>query len=215
MSFLKEMLGVIENWLVGLADVVSIEVFVMVGGFLEELIAPIPSPLVLGTAGTLSEVSGQAVWYLVWIAVVASVAKLIASIILYFVVDKFEDIFMGKFGRFFGVSHDDVEKIGAKLGESFWRSFGVLFVLRSLPVVSSAVVSVVSGFVKVNFKSYVVATFFGNIVRNLFFILLGYYGLEATTGVMGGLETGESIFKLVFVLLVVGWFIWWKLLRQK
>lgn len=210
-----EFISVIESWLLGFSEAVSVELFVMVGGFLEELIAPIPSPLVLGTAGTMAEVAGNGLWYLLWIAVVASVAKLVASLILYFVVDKFEDIFMGKFGRFFGVSHEDIEKMGAKLGESFWRSFGVLFIFRSLPVVSSAVVSVMSGFLKVDLKSYVVATFFGNIIRNLFFIMVGYYGLEATSGVMGGLETGESIFKLFVVLGIVGWFIWWKMLRRK
>lgn len=212
---MSEFISVIEGWLLGFSEAVSVELFVMVGGFLEELIAPIPSPLVLGTAGTLAEVSGSGLWYLVWIAVVASAAKLVASLILYFVVDKFEDVFMGRFGRFFGVSHEDIERIGAKLGESFWRSFGVLFIFRSLPVVSSAVVSVVSGFLKVDLKSYVVATFLGNIIRNLFFIMVGYYGLEATSGVMGGLEAGESVFKLLVVLGGVGWFVWWKLLRKK
>ncbi len=209
-----DILGVVEGWLLELSEKVSIELFVLTGGFLEEILAPIPSPLVLGTAGSLAEVAGNGFVYLVWVAVLASVAKLVASMILYFLVDKFEDVFMGRFGKFLGVSHEDVEKLGAKLGENLWVNFGVLFVLRATPVMSSAVVSVMSGFVKVNFKVYVLATFFGNILRNLFFIMVGYYGLESAGGLMEGMSSLESILKLAVVLVVVVGFLYFKFRRR-
>lgn len=208
------LLQMINDWLLRFSEIVSVELFVIVGGFLEELIAPIPSPLVLGTAGSLAEVSGMGVWFVLWLAVLGSLAKLIASLIIYVVVDKFEDVFMGRFGKFFGVTHEDIEKIGRKLGESWWGNFGVLFLLRSLPMVSSALVSVMSGFVKIEMKAYVMATFLGNIVRNLFFLLVGYYGLEGANGLLDGLSSLESIFKFVLVFLVVVGFLFFKFRKK-
>ena len=198
-------LDAINNWLLRFSEIVAVDLFVLVGGFLEELIAPIPSPLVLGTAGTLAEVAGNGIWFVVWLAVLGSLGKLVASLFIYVLVDKFEDVFMLKFGKFLGVSHAEIEKIGSKLGENKWANFGVLFGLRSLPVVSSALVSVMCGFVKVDFKIYVVATFLGNIVRNMFFLMIGYYGLEGANALLDGVSSLESIFKfiLVFVVFVV------------
>jgi membrane protein DedA with SNARE-associated domain len=211
---MSELLSIIEGWLISMSETVSVELFVLIGGFLEELIAPIPSPLVLGTAGTLIEVAGNGWVYMVWIAVIASVAKLIASLILYVLVDKFEDVFMDKFGKFLGVSHADVEGLGEKLGESPWVNFGVLFGLRALPVMSSAVVSVMAGFVKVDLKIYALATFLGNILRNLFFIGLGFYGLESASGFMNGIDSLESIMKLLAVATLVGGFLYFRLRKK-
>jgi membrane protein DedA with SNARE-associated domain len=210
-----EFLNVIEKWLLSLSETVSVELFVMVGGFLEELIAPIPSPLVLGTAGTLVEVAGNGWVYMVWIAVVASVAKLMASLILYVLVDKFEDVFMEKFGKFMGVTHEDVEGLGERLGESPWVNFFVLFGLRALPAMSSAVVSVMAGFVKIDLKIYVLATFLGNIIRNLFFIGVGYYGLESASGLMNGMDSLGSVMKLLALVLVVAVFLYFKFRKKK
>lgn len=211
---MSELLSIIEGWLITMSETVPVELFVLIGGFLEELIAPIPSPLVLGTAGTLIEVAGNGWVYMVWIAVIASVAKLIASLILYVLVDKFEDVFMDKFGKFLGVSHADVEGLGEKLEESPWVNFGVLFGLRALPVMSSAVVSVMSGFVKVDLKIYALATFLGNILRNLFFIGLGFYGLESASGLMDGMNSIESIMKLLAVATVIGGFLYFRLRKK-
>lgn len=212
---MSEFLSMIEGWLLNLSERVSIEIFVMVGGFLEELIAPIPSPLVLGTAGTLVEVAGSGWAYMIWIAVVASFAKLVASLILYFLVDKFEDVFMDKFGKFLGVTHEDVEGLGERLGESPWVNFAVLFGLRALPAMSSAVVSVMAGFVKIDLKIYALATFLGNIFRNLFFIAVGYYGLESASGLMNGMDSLGSVMKLLAVVLVVGVFLYFKFRKKK
>lgn len=212
---MSEILSMIENWLLELSGAVSVELFVMVGGFLEELVAPIPSPLVLGTAGTLIEVAGNGWLYMVWIAVLASVAKLLASLILYVLVDKFEDIFMDKCGKFFGVTHEDIEGLGERLGESPWVNFMVLFGLRALPAMSSAVVSVMSGFVKIDLKIYALATFLGNIMRNLFFIGVGYYGLESASGLMNGMDSLGSVMKLLAVALVVVVFLYFKFKKKK
>jgi membrane protein DedA with SNARE-associated domain len=212
---MKAFIEVVEAWLVNFSEVVSIEVFVLVGGFIEEILAPIPSPLILGSAGSLAEVTGQGIWYLLWIAVVASIAKLLASLILYVVVDKFEDIFMGKFGKFFGITHEEIEGLGRRLGENPYLNFGVLFGLRALPVMSSAVVSVMAGFVKVDLKIYAMATFFGNIIRNMFFLVVGYYGLESAGGLMSGMSSVESILKFAVVVGIVLIFLYFKFRKKR
>lgn len=204
----------VESWLMNFSEMVSVELFVVVGGFVEEILAPIPSPLVLGSAGSMVEVAGLGIWYLIWIAVLASLAKLLAALILYFVVDKFEDVFMGRFGGFFGVTHEEIESLGAKLGENPYLNFGLLFGLRSLPVMSSAVVSVMAGFVKVDLKIYALATFLGNIIRNLFFLGVGYYGLETAGGLMAGMSSVESILKFAVVIGIVLVFLYFKFRKK-
>jgi membrane protein DedA with SNARE-associated domain len=169
----------IENllqWLTNLSTAISLEFFVLLGSFLEEIIAPIPSPFVMTQAAILAKVQNYSMFNLAVIVVIAALAKTASSYLLYFITDKAEDIVIGKFGKYFGVSHTEIEKIGKWLTNSWWDDV-LLFLARALPFVPTSLVTVAAGVIKYDLKSFLLMTFLGSVVRNIFYLWVGYYGV--------------------------------------
>src|SRR5690606_6968465 len=109
--------GIIEyliRFLEQLAEEVPVELFAFIGSFIEELIAPIPSPVVMTLAGTMVASNNSPFWYLFIIAVIASFGKTIGAIILYSIADKTEDVVLTRIGRYIGITHKQVDSIGSR-----------------------------------------------------------------------------------------------------
>lgn len=185
-------------WLEHTAQAVPLPLFVMVGGIVEEILAPIPSPLVSVLAGSITASQQMGFAYLLWICALSTFAKTIGAWIFYFLGDKFEDIAVPRFGKYIGVSHEDLEKFGARFNGT-WKDVIVLFILRSIPVMPSTPVSLVCGVLKIRPRTFFIATYAGFYVRNLTFMLLGYTGLAAMESLMNGLDTTETILKILMV----------------
>ena len=158
------------------AKAVPIEIFSGVGSFLEEIIAPIPSPFVMTTVGAVAQAQGLLFPRILIVVLVGAAAKTIASWIIYVISDKAEDVIIGKFGKFFGVTHKNIERMG-QLFNNRW-SMPLIALARATPFMSTSVVSVGCGVIKTPLKSYIIGTFIGSIVRNFFFVYIGLFGAE-------------------------------------
>lgn len=108
------MLESILQFIEQLSSYVSVEVFAFIASFLEELIAPIPSPFVMTIAGSMAAAQGSPFWYLLVIAVIAAAGKTLGAIIWYLIAEKTEDVVLGKVGRYVGLTHKQVEQFGAR-----------------------------------------------------------------------------------------------------
>ncbi len=202
------------NTLLAWSQSVPVEIFTIVGAFLEEVIAPIPSPLVMTTAGSIAKAAGHPWIFLLWLTFIGAISKTIGSLIIYVLADKGEDIVVGKFGKFLGISQADIQGM-EKYIRSRTREDVMLFILRSLPIVSSALLSVLCGVLKINMRVYIITTFLGTLIRNLFFLVLGYAGVEAYQSLLGGVDVLETVTKVLMVAVVagvIGWMYWrrWK-----
>ena len=116
------------NYLNELSGVVPLPVFTFFGALIEEIIAPIPSPVVITLAGSLAAVANYSFIYLILLALTGSVGKTIGAYVIYYISDKAENVIIQKFGRFIGVTQKDVERISTKLN-SGKRDDLVLFLL--------------------------------------------------------------------------------------
>lgn len=172
---MEQYLSPLIAWIESLATQVSLEVFVVVGAFLEEIIAPIPSPFVMTTAAVLAQVQGYTTWHLLVLITLASFAKMLSSYVVYVVADKAEDVIIGKFGKYFGVSHAHIESLGNMLTKSWWDDV-LLLIARSLPIVPTFPVSVGAGVIKYSVRSYLLMTFIGTFIRNVIYLLIAFYG---------------------------------------
>ena len=190
---------------------IPLEVFVPVGAFIEEVLAPIPSPFIMTTAGTISAGRGLPFAYLIFLAIIGSVGKTAGAWILYYATDKAEDFVLSRFGKFLGVTHKEVEGIGKRFGKG-WKDDVTLFFIRTLPILPSAPISVVSGLIKLNPRTYIVSTFLGIWVRNLLFLYFGYIGAEVYKDVIQGFEGIQSVVQIIMFLVVGGIIAWayWK-----
>lgn len=204
------MVDAVIQFLRHMAETTPLTVFVTVGGFIEEIIAPIPSPLVATLAGSIAETQQMGITGLLWICVIGTAAKTAGAFIFYWLGDKFEDVLIPRFGKYIGVRHEDVERLGKRFTGKLRQDF-LLFFLRSIPVMPSTPLSVVCGVVKVRPISFIIATYAGFYIRNFFFLYLGYTGLAAAGSLMEGIDTAETVFKVVIVLgiaAVLGWLYW-------
>ena len=208
------LIGQIENTLQSSAAYLPLEVFSFWGGFVEEVIAPIPSPLVMATVGSAAFAQSKGIGSLFWLALLGSVGKTLGAWIIYFIADKFEDVLVGRFGRYLGVSHQEVEGIG-KHFKGGWKDDLILLLLRALPIVPSSPVSVVCGFIKINLRTYLVSTFFGNSIRNMIYIYLGFAGVSAYRSVLSGLDSMESLIQVLMFLGLAGFLGWVFYKRRK
>ncbi|MBU3758764.1 MAG: hypothetical protein FGM27_02415 [Candidatus Omnitrophica bacterium] len=203
-----------EVWIQSIAEKMSLEGFSIAGGFLEEIIAPIPSPLVMMTAGTLAAIQTYSITQLLGLALLGSAGKTFGSWIIYAVTRKAEDWVLGRFGNFLGVDRAQVEELSEKLNKG-WKDYVILTVLRSLPFMPSSVLSVVCGLVKIRHSIFLVTTFLGNFARNLIFLYIGYEGKAAYESLISGMDNLESLFKALILLALAGVIGWVYFQRQK
>jgi len=197
----------LEALLLSFAQTLSLEVFVLVASFIEEVIAPIPSPTVMLIAGSFAKVQEYTVFMLIPLALIGAVGKTVGALLVYYVSDKAEDVVMHKFGKFFNVTHEDVENLGKKLGNGI-RDYVLLTVLRTLPFIPSVVISAGSGLLKVPLPLFIVSTFLGTIFRDCFYLYAGYIGAQALTAIIAqstNLETYIEVIVVLSVLIFIGY----------
>lgn len=189
---------------------VPLELFTFIGSFVEEVLAPIPSPIIMTATGSIAATQGKALAYLVVLSMIGALGKTVGAVLVYFIADKAEDILVGKLGKFIGVSHAEVEALGKRF-KGNWKDVFLLTFLRALPIMSSAVVSVCSGVVKIRLRIYIIATFLGTIIRDFFYLYVGYTGIDALHNLVEGFDSIESIIQALIALLIVGvigWIYW-------
>ncbi len=170
----------LEQYVFFWASQVPLELFVFVGALAEELIAPIPSMLIMTTAGLLAHVEGHTSFFLIWLVAIGNLGKLLGSWFYYLLGDKLEDIVLAKWGRFLGLRHEDVESIGKRLGgNNPWRNGAVIFLLRTIPFVPTVIVSFAAGVIKIRQSVFLLASYIGNFCKDSFYIFAGYFGAQA------------------------------------
>lgn len=195
------------NLLSSFSSTVPLPLFVTLAAFIEEVIAPIPSPFVMTISGSLIAAQGQGLVFLGVMAILGAFSKTAGSYIIYFIADKLEDILINKFGKFLGVSHNDTEGIGKMFGKGM-RDDVTIFLMRAIPIMPTAPVSVVAGILKFDLKTYLLASFAGLIVRNVFYLYLGYVGIGALESINTNLQSLETIGYVVLFMFLAGLTLW-------
>ncbi|MFW5704038.1 MAG: DedA family protein [Patescibacteria group bacterium] len=154
-----------------------IELSLFIATFLEELFPPIPAYFLYITAGSISAIQGDPIWYLAVIAMIGAAGKTCGSTLIYVAADKLEDLIVPRFGKYVGIRHKEVESLG-KHFQRGRRDSITIFLLRLLPLVPSTPVSLLCGIIKLNLKTYVAGTFFGTLLKNIAFVYVGYAGID-------------------------------------
>jgi len=154
-----------------------LEGFVFIGSFLEEVISPIPSALIMGVAGSVALMRDEALWYLLLLAMVGNIGKTLGAWIYYFLGDKLEDLFIPKATKWFGIKHEDLENIGKRFVGHHWKDGGVLFLLRIFPPFPTTPVSIAAGIIKMDLRVFLLATYAGNFFKDLLYLYIGYAGI--------------------------------------
>lgn len=212
---MSELINQFTQILTNLAQAIPLPIFTFFGSLIEEIIAPIPSPVVMTLAGSLASAANQNWVYIILLALTGSVGKTIGAYAIYIIANKAEDVIVSKFGKFIGVSEKDVEKISKRLNSGKRDDF-VLFLLRAIPIIPTAPVSVVCGLIKIKMKTYLYTTFLGTLVRNIFYLYLGFTSINALESINSDIDTFEKFGYGIVLLLIAGIFAYiYKLKKQQ
>ncbi|MEN4017462.1 MAG: VTT domain-containing protein [Methanobacterium sp.] len=142
---------------------------IFLGSILEEIIAPIPSTaVIMGSSFFImgnSQISFQAFEKLfLHIAIPAASGVTIGSLFIYGIVYEVGKPFVDRWGKYLGLSWEEIEKTEEKYSEKNLIEFS-LFTARALPIIPSVVISAFCGFIKFDIKKYLIITFSGTLIR--------------------------------------------------
>lgn len=137
------------------------------GMILEAVIIIIPSEVILATGGILA---GRGIFSF-WMAfLVGLVGSVFCAIIIYLIGYFGGRSFVKKYGKFFFMKEEDIEKC-----DIWFEKYGPLaaFLTRNFPIVRT-LISLPMGISKVNFPRFVLFTTLGSIPWTFAFVYVGY-----------------------------------------
>lgn len=150
---------------------------VFVASVAEELVAPIPSAIIMTTAGFLfvsGPVSLSAISNLIFkVAVPAAFGVTVGSYGIYFVARYGGKIVIEKLGKYIGLNWSDIEKMREKLSGTR-RDDVLISVARILPIFPSVAISAFCGILEMNILKYFVISFIGIFFRGIILGVLGW-----------------------------------------
>jgi len=173
----------------------------------EEIIAPIPSSLVMMTAGFLF-ISGPAsmasiLKLIFYVAVPAGVGVAVGSLLIYGIAYWGGKVFLDKWGKWIGLNWGDVEKMRLKFENSKRDELAVVGA-RIIPFVPSVAISAFCGFIRMRLWKYLALTFIGMFLRAL---AMGAIGWQVGNVYYKYAETISRFEKLGLLLIMAGFII--------
>lgn len=137
------------------------------GMVLEAVIIIIPSELILATGGILASKKIFSFWGAFLIGLIGSV---FCAIVIYFMGYFGGRPFIKKYGKYFFMKEEDLEK-----SDSWFNKYGLLSALigRNFPIVRT-LISLPIGIMRLSFFKFLIYTTIGSIPWTLAFVFFGY-----------------------------------------
>jgi membrane protein DedA with SNARE-associated domain len=178
---------------------------VFIASLLEEVVAPIPSALVGMGAGFFlmqgSAISINSLWKLLLnVMLPISAGVTLGSLFVYGLTYFLGKPVIDRFGKFLGVSWSEIQDAEERFSKNN-RDGLLLFGVRTVPVIPSAVISAFCGIVKMDIKKYLFYTFLGTLIRGFLLGIIGWQIGSLYQQYVGLFSTFENI---ILTLVVVG-----------
>ncbi len=154
----------------------SLGVFLV--AFIEEVLVPIPSALVMFSSGffllgmeTISPASVLALFTRVALPLTAGLT--LGSLVTYGLAYRYGRAAVERWGKYFAITWADIEQLERRLGRSYADELA-LFGFRLVPVIPSVVINIFCGFTRVSLVKYLVITFCGVLARAYLLAFAGW-----------------------------------------
>jgi membrane protein DedA with SNARE-associated domain len=180
---------------------------VFIGVLIEQIIVPIPSPLIIMGAGAiliLPELSiPNAFLQILWIIVLpGAIASTMGSFIGYTISYYGGKALVVRLQRFLGVDWDEIENLGKRFqGRKEALS---IFLSRAIPVFPISLVSIFAGLLRIPIKPFTLYTFLGSIFRCFFLAFVGWWIGSTYEKVATRLDSAETIVSILMLIAMVG-----------
>ncbi|MDP3035259.1 MAG: VTT domain-containing protein [Methanobacteriaceae archaeon] len=201
---LAELTTLIQNFIINYG---SSGIFL--ASILEQIIAPIPSTaVIMGSSFVIMGNSPVSLFSLeklfLFIALPVAFGVTIGALIIYGVVYKIGKPFVDRWGKFIGLSWEEIEKTEEKYSKSNSLLL-FLFITWAVPIFPSVVISAFCGFIKFDIKKYIYVTFLGTLVKAfvLGFVAWQFGSLYSSLGPKMGISEDLVLIGLIIALIVI------------
>ena len=204
------MVSEITQWVMDLMRAHG-QLAVFIGVMVEQIIVPIPSPLIIMGAGALLILPGlsipQAFLQILWIIVLpGSIASTLGSYIGYIISYYGGKALVIRLRRFLEVDWEQIERLEQRFQgkKEAWS----IFLSRAIPVFPISLISIFAGLLRIPIRPFTFYTFLGSIVRCFF---LGFFGwwvgatYEKVATHLDSMETFVSILILIGMVITFGY----------
>jgi len=180
---------------------------VFMGSVMEQIIAPIPSSLVvLGASfltmkGTETSMATVQTMFLN-IVVPAALGVTLGSLVYYGLTYKLGLPFVEKSGKYLGLSVEDIEKVEIKVKKSRYQSL-FLFLARCIPVIPSIAISVFCGIIRYPLKNYMLITFLGAMIQATILSIVGWQFGNLYLSISEEISLIDNLILAILILIVV------------
>ena len=213
------MISEITSWIIELMRANG-QLSVFIGTMIEQIIVPIPSPLIIMGAGAIlisPELSiPNAFLRIFWTIVLpGSIASTLGSYIGYMISYYGGKALVLRFQRFLGVDWDEVENLEKRFHGK--KEAIAIFFSRAIPVFPISLVSIFAGLLRVPLKPFTLYTFFGSIFRCFFLAFVGWWIGATYEKVATRLNSAETFVSILMLIGMVGVlaYLYYKLRKKK
>jgi len=176
---------------------------VFIGVMIEQIIVPIPSPLIIMGAGAILISPDLSIpngfLKILWVIVLpGTIASTLGSYIGYSISYYGGKALVVRFQRFLGVDWDQIKNLEKRFRgrEEAWS----IFLTRAIPVFPISLVSIFAGLLRIPVRPFTLYTFLGSIFRCLLLAFFGWWigaTYEKAATRLDSVETVVSILMLV------------------
>ncbi len=179
------------------------QIAVFIGVMIEQVIVPIPSPMIIMGAGAILISPDLNIPHgflqILWIIVLpGTIASTLGSYIGYTISYYGGKALVIRFQRFLDVDWNQIERLEKRFHGK--RQCLSLFFLRAIPVFPLSLISIFAGLIRFPIRPFTLYTFLGSIFRCLFLGFVGWWigaTYEKVAGHLDSLETMISVLMLI------------------
>jgi len=185
---------------------------IFLGGLIEQVIIPIPSPLITMAGGFLLipqnipflEVLKEALFRVV---LSYTVAASLGLGIVYFVAYFGGKPLIEKFKNYLGFSWVEITRLKKKF-KGTKRDELLIITLRAIPVIPISIISGVCGAIRFPIPEFYIASIIGVFIRSFILTLIGWQTGEAYQAIAQGLDRTEGLITVAILGVIILALIW-------
>jgi membrane protein DedA with SNARE-associated domain len=176
---------------------------VFIGVMIEQIIVPIPSPMIIMGAGAILISPGlsipNAFIQILWIIVLpGTVASTLGSYIGYLISFYGGKALVVRFQRFLGVDWKEIENLERRFRGK--KEALMIFLSRAIPAFPISLVSIFAGLLRIPIRPFTLYTFLGSIFRCLFLAFFGWWIGATYEKVATRLDSVETVISILMLI---------------
>ncbi len=195
------MLEKISQILIQIVD--SVGAFgIAIAGAVESFFPPIPSEIIMVSAGLSASAAGGIGLILLY-SIAGAIGNFVGTLPFYLIsfygAKTFLPKFLNKWGKFLLISNDDLKR-----AEKLFKKRGniTVFLSKLIPGIRS-LIAFPAGVAKMNFASYMFYSLAGSTVWNIFLVSIGYAAYEQKDEIFAILKPIETLILILIVIAIL------------